>query len=229
VREVDGLQWLYYYATGGKFIKAVLWNQPGSGSSSGNGSSTVAASGIPGVSLDAGGPVIKLPFMDVTPSSIEKKLPLFKQGDWTNHGFSSNFAVNACYATSILAIALYYGFSITMEDLVDNGNILKYNAYVNYSTPYFTMESVCQHDTPDVYGPYIQKELDMGHPVIISLEKSNTDHYVVAVRVDGSGVSNSQIHVMDPATGTHKNLEEVLTGGVYSYYGLRITRKIEER
>jgi RHS repeat-associated protein len=229
IREVDGQEILYYYSTNIGYTNTVVLATPSFYSN------TRIATGVSGASLDANDPVVKpiSNYLSITTNNnsgvyVQPSgdvwllgIPFYIQmTDWKD---IYNFGSTACNAASVLAIAQYYfpNMNITMEQLVTGGQVRKSDAFVNFTTPYFTVTSCCVGASVTEYGPVIKEQLLQGKPVKISLG----NHYVVAIAVIGEGIREEDIIVMDPANKSrmYSNMSEVLAKE--TYYGLLLTKK----
>lgn len=138
------------------------------------------------------------------------------QMSYTNIGYT--FAINACLASCLLAVARWKGNNIQMQDLINKGCVRKSDAWVNTPQPYIAWTFGNKYVNEAAYSKAITDQINDGKPAVICLYRGAGEHYVVAV----SGGSNAdQIRVMDPADGVFRSLRGVYSRG-YRYRSLGV-------
>lgn len=114
-----------------------------------------------------------------------------------------------CLACCYLAIARYYGYNITMDDLQSGSNpIVSPEGYVNRWGEHFTRSALKSKSESGV-----KAAIDDGMPVIIKGRSNSYDHFVVAYDYSGS-----TIKVMDPYGGEYGNLGSTTLKSWSGYY-----------
>ena len=109
-----------------------------------------------------------------------------------------------CLATCYLAIAQYFGYDISMQDLIDE-KVISASGSVKRWGDHFTRSEKKTYNVTNV-----KKEIDKGNPVILA---DGSPHFAV-----GYDYTNSKIQVMDPWEGETGDLGTTTLKKTPSYY-----------